>query len=112
VLGVKAAEYGRNDDRLHNFKRGAAMLRETPEAHCVQLLSKHVISILDMVDDLAAAKCANMNQWEEKIGDAINYLILLEALVAERIKGGTKGEANFSPHIRQRYMEDKLSFLS
>lgn len=53
---------------------------------------KHIISILDMVDDLDHIKpsvkdsifLAKLPQWDEKIGDAINYLILLRALVEER----------------------------
>jgi len=85
VLGKKAAEYCRNNDRLHNFKRGAATLRETPEAYCTQLLFKHIVSILDMTDDLKLDICADAGAWEEKIGDAINYLILFEALIHERI---------------------------
>lgn len=97
VLGVKAAEYARGGDRLHNFKRGAAMFRETPEAHCLQLCSKHLISLLDMVDDLAKGQTANMGQWEEKVGDAINYLILLEALVSERIHESFDREVQNAP---------------
>lgn len=85
ILANKAKEYASDEDRLHNFKRGAAMFRCTPEKHNLFLNSKHLISIQDMVFDLDRGITANMGQWEEKIGDAINYLILLEALIAERI---------------------------
>ena len=84
VLNNKAAEYSRSNDRLHNFKRGAATLQEIPEAYCMQLAFKHVVSILDMIDDLKDNKASTIEVWREKIGDAINYLILLEALVIER----------------------------
>lgn len=87
VLGIKAEEYSSAEDRLHNFKRGAAMLQITPEAHCIYLMSKHLISILDMVDNVTQRPpnvCA-WEKWDEKVGDAINYLVLLEALVWERL---------------------------
>jgi hypothetical protein len=85
VLGKKAAEYAKGNDRLHNFKRAGAMLRSTPEAALVGMLAKHLISILDMVDDLdQAGFLAAAHLWDEKLGDAVNYLVLLEGLVAER----------------------------
>lgn len=88
VLAAKAKEYA-TTDRLHNFKRSAAMLNTTPEAALVGFLTKHIVSILDMVDalphpSLPGGEEAKLDQWREKLGDAINYLILLEALVSER----------------------------
>ena len=88
VLANKAREYSSATDMLHNFKRGAAIFECTPERHNLFLNSKHLISIQDMVADLDAGKVALVEQWEEKIGDAINYLILLEGLVKERISNG------------------------
>lgn len=84
ILGKKAGEYARNGDRLSNFKRAAAMLKSTPEKALVGAWSKHLTSILDMVDDLTSDVHSFAPMWEEKIGDAINYLILLEALLEER----------------------------
>lgn len=84
ILGKKAAEYARGD-RLSNFKRAAAALQCSPEQACINFWMKHVVSILDMVNDIEEVKpSASMEMWEEKIGDAINYLILLEALVKDR----------------------------
>lgn len=96
VLGAKAKEYASDTDRLHNFKKGAAMFGCTPETHCLMLASKHSISIADMVAALDKPSLSDainaalqpgdaIAKWEEKIGDAINYLILLEGLVKERI---------------------------
>jgi hypothetical protein len=61
---------------------------------------KHIISVLDLIGDQARGHHADQKMWEEKIGDAINYLILLEALVTEypheRLGcGGDAGEAGF-----------------
>ena len=79
ILGKKAAEYARGD-RLSNFKRAAATLQCTPEQACIGFWMKHVISLLDMIDD---KRTHPAELWQEKIGDAINYLVLLEAIVSE-----------------------------
>lgn len=84
VLGLKASEYVRNDDRLSNFKRAAAMLQTSPEAALMGMLSKHLVSIMDMVDDISVEIGHGKEMWNEKIGDAINYLVLLDALLQER----------------------------
>lgn len=98
VLGAKNAEYARGDDKLHNFKRGSARLKEIPERYLMELNEKHLCSIMDMIDDLDRGQCANMAVWEEKIGDAINYLILLEALIVERIHESFDREIQDAEH--------------
>lgn len=83
VLHHKAKEYARGD-RLSNFKKAAAAMSCTPEKACAAFWMKHVISINDLVNDLEAGKVVPMAMWEEKIGDAINYMVLLKGLVTER----------------------------
>ena len=46
------------------------------------MLAKHLSSLEQMVRMDKKLSYAN-NVWEEKLGDAINYLILLEAMVYE-----------------------------
>lgn len=82
VLGAKAAEYARGD-RLSNFKKAAAAMSCTPEQACVAFWMKHVISINDLVNDRGAGKKVSAEMWNEKIGDAINYLVLLDGIVSE-----------------------------
>jgi hypothetical protein len=84
VLALKAKEYASDSDRLHNFKRAAAMQNITPEKALIGMFAKHMVSILDMVDDLTIDRHSRMETWDEKLGDAVNYLILLEGLIAER----------------------------
>jgi hypothetical protein len=84
VLGVKAREYVRDGDRLSNFKRSGEILRVSNERALLGCWVKHVTSIIDMIEDLDCERRWPESMWEEKIGDAINYLILLEALVKER----------------------------
>lgn len=84
VLASKGAEYSTDADKLHNFKRAGAMLQCSPEKALVGMWTKHVISILDIADDIKIVHLdVDIKMVEEKITDAINYLILLEALIKE-----------------------------
>ena len=99
VQTAKNAEYASVDDRLHNFKRAGAMRQVIPEEALIGMWTKHIISILDIVDKLNVEnKGVGLSfivspvhlgipkaMIEEKVGDAIIYLILLEALLKERI---------------------------
>lgn len=79
VLGSKAGEYASKGDRLHNFKVAARIDNETPAKALWGMAKKHLVSIMDMVD----GKPADIPMINEKIGDMINYLILLEAVLKE-----------------------------
>ena len=84
ILSEKAAQYARGD-RLSNFKKIAAFRHKTPEEALMGLVVKHIVALDDFVQDLPG-KNMPLEQWKEKIGDIINYMILLEALVEERHK--------------------------
>ena len=45
--------------------------------HCTGMMSKHVVSLYDMC--YSTLLHFDMEQWDEKITDCINYLILLKA---------------------------------
>jgi hypothetical protein len=78
VLLTKAKEYATDDDRLHNFEAASALIGGTPEQALWGFAVKHLVSISDMIKD---AEYHSEEKWDEKIGDAINYLILLRAQV-------------------------------
>ena len=82
LLLIKAMEYNQDqEDRLAAFKQAAAFERTTPQRALMGMLSKHLISVQNMCDlDILAYP---EDKWEEKIGDAINYLLLLRGLVRE-----------------------------
>lgn len=80
VLVAKAAEYATDTDRLHNFKKAAVITDSTPNQALWGFLVKHLVSLSDMV---SSDKTYTDAQWDEKIGDSINYLILLRAQVAD-----------------------------
>lgn len=83
VMVEKAKEYSRNGDRLHNFKRAADMDGTTPTRSLWGMWKKHLVSIADMIDDLDDGKVPSESMVAEKLGDNINYSILLEGLIEE-----------------------------
>lgn len=82
VLSSKAKEYA-TDDRLHNFKRAAKIAECSPAQALKGMLLKHLVSVFDLIDENAIDEIISANMVDEKIGDSINYLILLEALLVE-----------------------------
>jgi hypothetical protein len=83
LLTVKGEEYSRNNDRLWNFKRAAEMQAIAPAEALRGMLAKHLVSVFDMVDQVAAGDIPPPAMIDEKLSDAINYLLLLEVLIAE-----------------------------
>lgn len=85
TLISKAAEYSNDKDRLHNFKVAARMEEpaDSPESALWGMMRKHLVSVLDIVAATRNGKYPSSAMRDEKIGDAVNYLILLEALLIE-----------------------------
>ena len=89
ILAAKSQEYSRADDKLHNFKRAGEVLHVAPERALIGMKAKHDVSILDIVDDLTmGGHLPDEALLSEKIADSINYLVLLEALITERLHDG------------------------
>jgi len=82
VLAKKGAEYA-DADALSNFKRGAAITGGTSEEVLLGYMTKHLVSVIDLIK----GKNNTEEVATEKIGDTINYLILLEGLLKERREG-------------------------
>lgn len=85
VLVVKGQEYAPGEsacgyDRLSDFKRAATIQGVTPKQALLGMMTKHIISIYRMVED-----CGRYDEsvWNEKITDAMNYLLILRALIRE-----------------------------
>lgn len=73
ILKSKGDEYA-TEDRMYNFKRTAQVLDCTPQRALLGFLAKHWVSVMDIIEGKSLTI-------DEKIGDCINYLILLEALL-------------------------------
>lgn len=82
ILASKGKEYG-SEDRLHNFKRAGEADGITPEQALWGMFLKHYISIRDLVK---GNQPLTEKMISEKIGDGINYFILLEALFIEKLE--------------------------
>jgi len=80
ILNSKSAEYSVQTDKLHNFKESAHLIRCTPVQAAWAFAVKHLTSIKDMVDGLHPATPERL---DEKITDAIAYLVLIEACLKE-----------------------------
>lgn len=80
TLSSKKGEYANDVDVLHNFKRAGEVERRTPAACLKSMWTKHLVSILDTIDENRKVT----REWiDEKIGDSIAYLILLEGILLE-----------------------------
>ena len=86
VLCKKANEYA-TTDRLHNFKVAGELQNCTPIEALGGMMSKHTVSVYDLINDYESGKKIPLSLWNEKIGDSINYLLLLNALIIEEKDG-------------------------
>jgi len=87
-LDTKGEEYageGR-EDRMHNFIVASQMNRETPERSLHGMLTKHIVSYQDMLDNLDADILPKKEYVREKFGDIINYFIISEMLFLNRLE--------------------------
>lgn len=80
LLVFKGIEYSKDIDRLSAFKRAAALQNVTIKEALAGMMAKHTISIYDMI---YTKEKYNIDKWEEKITDHINYLLLLKAVILE-----------------------------
>lgn len=92
VLCAKANEYA-TEDRLHNFKVAAELQHCTPITALAGMMAKHTVSVYDLIQRQEQGLAVPIEMWDEKIGDHINYLLLLSALVQEKEDEETEGAA-------------------
>ena len=80
VLASKAGEYATGHDRLHNFNRASVLRGKPAPSVLLGMLIKHWVSLEDLVDGMKHGPLSEA-VIDEKVGDAVNYLILLEAVL-------------------------------
>lgn len=80
TLIKKAKEYATDVDRLHNFKVAAELQGMTVREALGGMMAKHVVSVYDLIRQ---PELASPEVWDEKLGDNLNYLLLLSAVVEE-----------------------------
>lgn len=80
LLHIKNDEYA-TADHFHNFKVAAQLQGITPEQALIGMMDKHVVSVHDLVNEQAEGMEIPAEVWLEKIGDNINYLLILYAMI-------------------------------
>ena len=83
VLCRKSDEYSTGEDRLHNFKVAGELQGSSDIRALGGMMCKHTVSIYDLINDFEHGKNISIDLWNEKIGDSINYLLLLNAMIVE-----------------------------
>jgi len=87
ILIEKGEEYATNDDQLHNFREVAKLRHTTMSDACLGMGMKHIISVIDIVRAISIGNALMTKAViDKKIGDAINYLLLLEGCITEEMK--------------------------
>jgi hypothetical protein len=83
TLLTKHKEYAKDDNVFRNFDEaaGGLSLHSTSAEVLWSYMTKHLVSIKDIVAD---NKPVDPSVVSEKIGDVINYLILLEAMLNQQ----------------------------
>lgn len=86
-LLVEKAKHYASSDRLHNFKEAAKVSRNTPIESCMNFFSKPFVCIQDLVAEISneVYNDEHIKRIDEIFGDAVAYLILLEALFKEKL---------------------------
>jgi hypothetical protein len=88
ILVEKAKEYAKgDDDRLHNFNRAAEITGQSRERCLFGFALKHLVSVMDIIEDIDKGNIPTHELTSEKIGDLVNYLLLLEASITDKRHG-------------------------
>lgn len=87
TLISKAKEYAdnKNDNRMHNFDKGSKFTGEKREDVLLGFAMKHWISVTDILDKMDDGELPSRNLLDEKLGDWIVYMCLLEASIVDKI---------------------------
>jgi len=86
VLCSKDKEYSSADDRFHNFKKAGRLKDQDPIQALDGMWLKHRVSSDDMVERMIADPLyvPDRGLVADKLGDSINYTLLLEGLIEDR----------------------------
>ena len=83
VMRKKESEYYSTYDVLSSLRKIASFRnRETPQT-ILDLMSKQLVSLSDMVDDFNECEDFNKDKWDEKFIDILNYTFKLYASIME-----------------------------
>lgn len=104
---VRKSDYGSQEDRLHNFQAFADLAGVSLEQVCGGYLGKHLVSVYDLIKKTENGEPTDLDVWDEKITDSINYFIILSAIVHGRMGVIPYDDREFNPDDDMVYV-DKL----
>jgi hypothetical protein len=109
TLLTKHKEYAKDDNVFRNFDEAAGgfSLHSTSAEVLWSYMTKHLVSIKDIVSDNVPVTNELVS---EKIGDVINYLILLEAMLNEKGERHCKLKEAFDKY--KQYNKESVDRLS
>jgi len=108
VLLSKAKEYATDTDRLANFKTAAELQGITPSQALAGMMAKHTQSVYSMI---ASGEAYTTAQWDEKITDHINYLLLLRAVLEEEHNTPESGVGGLTQLIDDKAALNEIAAL-
>jgi len=89
-LASKRDEYATGEDVFSAFKKATGLsFHDCPEQLAWEYMTKHMQSIKDMIEHVSIDGYngyPDKDTLREKFGDAINYLLLIELMMVERIR--------------------------
>jgi len=114
VLQAKGTEYGADKSAFHNFDESTGIsLHDKNTSAAWEMCVKHLTSIKDIITDYEKHNILpTIPLLEEKIGDAINYFILIEGMFKEQIMskgGGITPETQIHPKVKYTLTDEKTS---
>ena len=77
VLASKHTEYAQCEDHFRNFRVAANLMDVAMPISLGGMMAKHISSVYDLIRNGEK----KLEMWDEKICDAINYLLILRAMV-------------------------------
>lgn len=96
TLTKKNANYASSEDRLHNFKVGAAITGGTPAQAALGYMAKHLASLQDKV---VRNDFRDREDLKEKIQDSINYLVFIWCCANEEMEKYVSESVQESLHL-------------
>ena len=78
LLLVKGKEYRRNNNPFHNFEKAAELNNSQVPLELHGFLTKHLVSYLDMIQDIKDGKELTYSYVQEKLTDIRVYFLLLQ----------------------------------
>ena len=86
VLKAKGNEYSLDYDRVHNFNIAKQLMNSSAVNALGGMMVTHTVSVYDYIDRYERGEDISLEQWDEKIIDSMNYLILLRAVIIDERK--------------------------